>query len=79
MNKKNSEIIGWVGMSLVLIAFALLNFNILTKDDITYILFNIIGSAGIAYISLKKKTYQPAVLNILWILVALYGLIVLIF
>jgi hypothetical protein len=75
MNKKVSEVIGWTGMILILAAYILLNFNIITTKSLIYILCNIIGSIGIAYISLRKKTYQPAVLNIIWALVALYGLI----
>ncbi|MBN2421067.1 hypothetical protein JXB27_02195 [Candidatus Woesearchaeota archaeon] len=74
MKKKVSEAIGWGGMILILIAYILLNFNIIVKENLLYLSFNIIGSVGIAYISLKKKALQPAVLNIIWALVALYGL-----
>lgn len=60
------EAVGWLGMSAILLAYALNSFGILSSESIVYQTINIIGSIGIGYISFKKKAYQPGVLNVLW-------------
>jgi hypothetical protein len=75
MKKIFSEAIGWIGISLILIAYALNMFEVMTVNSVMYLLMNIVGSVGVVYISLKKKAYQPEVLNIVWILIALVALI----
>jgi hypothetical protein len=75
MNKIISETIGWIGISLILVAYILNMFEILGVDSITYLLMNIVGSLGVVYISFKKKAYQPEILNIIWILIALAALV----
>ena len=70
-----TEIIGWFGMSLVLMAYAFISLNLLSPANILYPIFNIVGSVGIIYSSTKKKDYQPVVLNYVWILVAIAVLI----
>ena len=69
------EIIGWAGMSLVLAAFAFNAFNVILPESFIYALFNIIGSAGIIYASAYKKDYQPVVLNLIWIAIAVFLMI----
>lgn len=79
MSKIVDETIGWIGISLILIAYSLNMFEVMGVDSISYLLMNIIGSLGVVYISLKKKAYQPEVLNIVWILIALVAMIKLLF
>lgn len=64
------EILGWIGAIMILLAYALSNFNLLTPDNLAYQSLNILGALAIVYHSLTKKDYQPAVLNIIWALVA---------
>jgi len=66
------EIIGWTGMTLILVAYAFNAFNLIGTDSLFYALFNIIGSAGIIYASFYKKDYQPVVLNFIWIAIAIF-------
>ena len=73
--KTIDETIGWVGMSLVVTAYALISFNVLSSASLLYQTMNVIGSIGIIYISFKKKTYQPGILNIIWIIIALISII----
>lgn len=75
MSRIIDETIGWLGISLILIAYALNMFGILSPENIIYLVMNILGSLGVVYISLKKKTYQPGVLNIIWAIIALIALI----
>ncbi|MBU2566397.1 hypothetical protein KKG46_02455 [Patescibacteria group bacterium] len=64
------EIIGWYGTIAIVTAFALVSFEIIKPTTLFYLLLNITGSIGIIYISFKKKTYQPGVLNIIWAFIA---------
>jgi len=69
------ETIGWVGISLIVLAYALISFNVLLSTSLLYQVMNIVGSIGVIYISFKKKTYQPGILNIAWVIIALISII----
>lgn len=75
-NKKIiDEIIGWYGAIAIITAFALISFQFLNANDIAYQILNSTGAIGVIYISLKKKVYQPAVLNIIWAIIAIIAII----
>lgn len=75
-NKKIlDEIIGWYGTIVIVLAYALLSFNIISPTNLTYQILNATGALGIVYISFKKKTYQPGVLNIIWAVIALIAIV----
>lgn len=69
------ELLGWYGTLAIISAYFLNSFNIIHSTDITYQLLNLTGGIGIVLISLKKRAYQPAVLNIVWSLIALIAII----
>ncbi len=69
------EIIGWYGVLAILTAYGLINFNILTSTNLIYQFLNLTGALAIVYISFKKKAYQPAILNIIWVLIAVVAII----
>jgi ABC-type dipeptide/oligopeptide/nickel transport system permease component len=73
--KTITEIIGWIGMSMILTAYAFISLKLIGPENLIYSLFNIIGSAGVIYSSTRKKDYQPVVLNYVWIIVAIIVLI----
>jgi len=73
--KTIDEAIGWVGISLIVSAYALISLGVLSAETFIYIIMNIIGSIGVIYISFKKKTYQPGILNIAWVIIALISII----
>jgi len=73
-NKLN-EIIGWIGMVFILLAYILLSFELLNSNDWFFQALNAVGAFGIVYISFKKKAYQPGVLNVIWGIVALISII----
>ncbi|EKD32828.1 MAG: hypothetical protein ACD_76C00139G0002 [uncultured bacterium] len=71
MNKKIlDEVIGWYGTCSIIIAYALISFEVVRSSDLVYQILNATGAIGIIYISLVKKVYQPAVLNIIWVVIA---------
>lgn len=72
--KRFYEFFGWYGTSAILLAYVLASFSVLRADGLWYQLLSISGCAGIATVSLYKKTYQPAVLNLVTILIGLAAL-----
>lgn len=75
MKQKLLQIFGWIGMVLILAAYFLVSFNFLSFDSIWYQGMNVVGSLGIVLETLSKKDYQPAVLNIVWILIAIVAIL----
>lgn len=71
---KIKQVIGWYGVTAIVVAFALLNFDVFDTDSLVYQLLNISGSIGIVIVASSKKDYQPVALNIIWLLIATYGL-----
>lgn len=54
------EVIGWIGSVTVLTAY------LAPIDDVSKIVLNSVGSAGIVVVCLSKKTYQPVITNSIW-------------
>jgi len=69
------EVIGWYGTCAIILAYALVSFNYMSPSTVMYQILNGTGALGIVYISLKKKAYQPGVLNIVWAVIAVIALI----
>jgi len=74
-NKKLTEWIGWIGVVLIVSAYITGVLGTISATDWRYLLINILGSAGIVYSSWRKQDRQPMILNIIWILVAILGLL----
>lgn len=69
------EAIGWYGVVALLLAFALVSFDVLRSSSIWYQLLNLTGAAAIALDAFNQKNYQPGVLNVIWGIVALIALV----
>ena len=72
---KQKDIIGWIGVLLILVAFTLTTFGVINAKDIAYGLLNFAGALGIVISSYAKKDFQPVILNAVWLLVAIVGII----
>lgn len=68
------EIFGWYGAVAILLAYTLVSFDFLAASSIWYQLLNGTGAIGIVVVSLYKKAYQPAALNIMWAAIALVAI-----
>lgn len=75
--KKNMwlEAFGWYGMAGVLLAYALISWHVVDSFNIWYQILNLTAAAGVCAISFYKKAYQPAVLNLIWFVIAAVGLV----
>lgn len=75
MKKKYLEIIGWYGVTAIIIAYALNSFSVLDSSSWIYQILNLSGAICIIFHSISKKDYQPAVLNIIWSIIAIFALL----
>jgi len=73
------ESLGWYGTAAVLLAYALVSLNFVIAESLSYQILNATGAFGLMFISLKKKVYQPAVLYIIWTIIALISIVKIVF
>ena len=75
MKKMIIEIVGWYGTVAIILAYALVRFGLLGANTAWYQILNVTGAVGIVIVSLTKRAYQPAVLNIVWTVIGLIALL----
>lgn len=75
MKKILLEIFGWYGTLAIMLAYVLVSFSILSSSSIWYQLLNVTGSVGLLTISFYKKTFQPAILNAIWVIIGTIAII----
>lgn len=75
MRQTMLSILGWYGALTIVLAYFLVSFKVVRADSAAYQLLNLTGALGIVSISLQKRAYQPAFLNIVWTVVAVVALI----
>lgn len=67
-------IIGFFGVGIVLLAYALLASGRLSNDDMRYPVLNIVGTLGIAYSLLYQWNLPSMVTQLIWIAVSLLAM-----
>lgn len=75
LSNRLSEILGWYGAVAILAAYGLVSFNVISPQGWLYQLLNLTGALGVLVISYQKRARQPALLNLVWAVVALVALI----
>ena len=75
MKEKLIEVAGWYGTIAIVGAYALVSFSVLETNNLWYQLLNGTGAIGIVILSFSKKAYQPAVLNLIWTIIAFLAII----
>jgi len=76
---KISQIAGWYGTCVVVLAYALLSFGILSAHNFWYQFLNLTGAFGIVVDTYYKKDYPPEVLNLIWMGIAAFSLVEILF
>lgn len=66
-------------MVAIVVAYALVSFTTVQPTDIVYQLLNGTGALGIVAVSFYKKAYQPAILNIIWTIIAVAAILKVLF
>ena len=79
MRKQIVETFGWYGTAAIIGAYALSSFSIIKPDSLIYQILNLTGALGIVTDTWFKKDYQPAVLNIVWSIIAAIAILNILF
>jgi hypothetical protein len=72
-----TTIIGTVGLSLILIAFILNSFKLLSTDTQLYNLLNVVGGGLLIYYAAKLGSIPFLILESVWTIFSIYKVIVL--
>lgn len=75
MNFDWDMIAGWIGMTLIILAYFLLSQKKLKSNSVTYNLLNLFGAAGILANTFVLKSWPSVVLNVIWITIAIYSIL----
>jgi hypothetical protein len=68
------EVIGWIGATLIVGAYALLSGGRLKAESLTYHVINILGAGGCMLNSSWNGALPSAALNIIWIGIGIHAL-----
>lgn len=74
MKNNHLQLIGWLGMVAILLAYFLMTFSLIEPLGFMYHFLNLAGSAGIVLITWKRKDTQPMMLNVIWMIIAIVAL-----
>lgn len=69
-----ADVFGWVGICLIILAYALISFAYISPTDFWYPALNGAGSLGVLYVSYVRKVWQPVILNVFWLLISAVAL-----
>ena len=72
----NTDLIGFIGVTILLIAFLLNLVNKIEKNSLSYLLMNIIGAATACFASILLNYMPFIILEGCWTLVSICGFIV---
>ena len=79
MKAKLIELFGWYGTIAIVLAYVLVSFSVLDATNIWYQILNGTGALGIVCDAFYKKDYQPGILNIIWTVIAIIGILKMVF
>ena len=69
-----AEVVGGISTFIILLSYALLNFDYVVGPSFSYQIMNLFGAIGIAYSAYLKKAKQPMLLNIVWSIAAIIAI-----
>lgn len=67
--------IGWIGITSVLLGYALNSFSLVTTSHPAYFALNFVGAFALIVEARLHKDLPPLVLNIIWATIAVVGLV----
>lgn len=70
-----AEICGWYGIAAILVAYACVSFGVIDSQHYLYQVLNFTGAIGVIIVSIYKRVWQTLVLNVVWVIIAIVGLV----
>ena len=67
------EVVGWMGATLILLAYLLLSAGRLTGQSLVYQGMNVVGAAGFVINGWWHGALPSAALNVLWLLIGAFA------
>lgn len=69
------EVFGWYGACAFLLAYLLVSFHVIDPVSFWYQFLNLTAAIGVAGVTILHRSYQSAILNIIWGAIALVVLL----
>lgn len=69
-----ADIMGLIGVALIVGSYFLLQYNFLHKDSLTYLLMNFIGPFFILFSLYFKWNLSAAIIEIVWLAITIHSL-----
>lgn len=69
------EIVGWYGVIAIVGAYLALSLGFTSPESMNYQLLNFTGAIAIMIDAWHVKNYQPAVLNMVWLVIAVVAMV----
>ncbi len=70
-----SQIVGWVGTLLVVLAYFLVSNNKISAESKKYQLMNLFGAIGIGFNVFYQQAWPAFTLQIIWAIIAIFSII----
>ena len=70
-----ADVVGWSGATSSLLAYGLVTQQVVTATSLPYLSLNVVACSCLGYYTFRKKAYANALLNSLWLLLSLAGLL----
>ncbi len=70
-----SQIIGWIGTFLIVLAYFLVSNNKISAKSKSYQLFNLFGAIGVGFNVFYQHAWPALVLQIVWAIIAIVSII----
>jgi hypothetical protein len=70
-----TNIIGWMGAILYIVAYFLLTIQVISSTSLSYHLLNILGALGLIINACHLKDSPNIIVNVVWLLIALMAVI----
>lgn len=65
---------GWIGMVLIICAYGLNSFQVISVTSLFYQILNLLGSVGMVITAYTNRDNPAMVLNIIWAVIAIVSL-----
>ena len=70
-----ADSVGWIGATMMIVAYSLMSFNIISSNGYLYILLNIFGAVGMIIFGVIRKAHPSVATNTIWLAVAFISII----